>query len=183
MTEYPDPTGKPETPPADPPPYPYPYPPAPSYPPGPYPGGYPPPPMGYGDYYAPAAPVPPRNGLGIAALVIAILALVTTFSVAGGILLGSVAVILGIMGRGRVKRGEANNGGTALAGIVLGALAIVVGLAFIAIWVGLFNEVGGGDYFDCLQRAGQDSEKVQECSDRFRQSVEDKFSETRAPVR
>ena len=192
MTEYPDPSGKPEPPaagppPAGPPPYPYstppgqPYPPpAQPYPPGPYPGGYPPQPMPYGDYYAPVAQ---RNGLGIAALVIAILALVTSFSVAGGIILGTVAVILGLLGRGRVKRGEANNGGVALAGIVLGALAIVVGLAFIAIWVGLFNEVGAGDYFDCLQQAGQDSAKVQECSDQFRQSVENKFSETRAPGR
>ncbi len=185
MTEYPDPSGKPEPPaagppPAGPPPYPYPSPPGQPYPPGPYPGGYPPQPMPYVDYYAPVAQ---RNGLGIAALVIAILALVTSFSVAGGIILGSVAVILGFLGRGRVKRGEANNGGVALAGIVLGALAIVVGLAFIAIWVGLFNEVGAGDYFDCLQQAGQDSAKVQECSDQFRQSVENKFSETRAPGR
>jgi hypothetical protein len=181
MTEYPDPSGKPENPPAGPPPAgapPYPY----AYPPGPYPGGYPPPPMPYGDYYTPA-PVSPRNGLGIAALVVAIIALVSSFSVAGGVVLGIVAVILGFMGRGRVKRGEADNGGVALAGLVLGVLAIVVGLAFIAIWVGLFKEVGAGDYFDCLQQAGQDRAKVQECSDQFRQSVEDKLTETRAPGR
>lgn len=181
MTEYPDPSGKPEHPPAGPPPAgapPYPY----AYPPGPYPGGYPPPPMPYGDYYTPA-PVAPRNGLGIAALVVAIIALVSSFSVAGGVVLGIVAVILGFMGRGRVKRGEADNGGVALAGLVLGVLAIVVGLAFIAIWVGLFKEVGAGDYFDCLQQAGQDRAKVQECSDQFRQSVEDKLTETRAPGR
>ena len=138
--------------------------------------------MPYGDYYTPA-PVAPRNGLGIAALVVAIIALVSSFSVAGGVVLGIVAVILGLMGRGRVKRGEANNGGVALAGLVLGVLAIVVGLAFIAIWVGLFKEVGAGDYFDCLQQAGQDRAKVQECSDQFRQSVEDKLTETRAPGR
>lgn len=181
MTEYPDPSGKHETTPAGPgpagaPQYPY------AYPPGPYPGGYPPPPMPYGEYYTPA-PVAPRNGLGIAALVVAVIALVASFSVAGGIVLGIVAVILGFMGRGRVKRGEADNGGVAMAGIVLGVLAIVVGLAFIAIWVGLFKEVGAGDYFDCLQQAGQDRTKVQECSDRFRQSVEDKLSATQAPVR
>lgn len=181
MTEYPNPSGKPDTPPMAPPPagqpqYPY------AYPPGPYPGGYPPPPMPYGDYYA-QAPVAPRNGLGIAALVVAIIALVASFSVAGGIVLGIVAVVLGFVGRGRVKRGEADNGGVALAGIVLGVLAIVVGLAFIAVWVGLFKEVGAGDYFDCLQQAGQDRVKVQGCSDQFRQSVENKLSETRAPVR
>ncbi len=176
MTEYPDPSGRPPTPPppVGSPQYPYPY------PPGPYPGGYPPQP--YGDYY-PTAPVAPRNGLGIAALIVAIIALVTSFSIAGGVVLGIIAVILGFMGRGRVKRGEADNGGVATSGIVLGLVAIVVGLAFIAIWVGLFNEVGAGDYFDCLQQAGQDRTKVQQCSDQFRQSVENKFSETRTPVR
>lgn len=181
MTEYPDPSGKPETTPAGPPPAgapPYPY----AYPPGPYPGGYPPPPMPYGEYYTPA-PVAPRNGLGIAALVVAIIGVISCFLVAPAIVLGIVAVILGFMGRGRVKRGEADNGGVAMAGIVLGVLSIVVGLAFIAIWAGLFKEVGAGDYFDCLQQAGQDRVKVQECSDRFRQSVEDKLSETRAPGR
>lgn len=185
-TEYPDPSGKPETPPTaappvGPPSHPYAYPPGP-YPPGPYPGSYPPPQMPYGDYY-PAPPAAPRNGLGIAALVIAIIALISSFSVAGGIVLGIAAVILGFLGRARVKRGEANNSGVALAGIVLGVAAIVVGLAFIAIWVGLFKEVGATDYFDCLQQAGQDRTKVQQCSDEFRQSVEDKFSETRAPGR
>ena len=84
-------------------------------------------------------------------------------------------MILGFLGRGRVKRGEANNGGVALSGIILGVVAIVVGLIFIAIWVGLFKEVGAGDYFDCLQQAGQDRAKVEQCSEQFRQSVENKF--------
>lgn len=181
MTETPDWSGRTETPPpAGPPPGPvgpYPPPPAYSFPPGPYPGGYPPPPMSYGDYTIPPAP---RNGLGVAALVIAIVGLVSSFSVVGGILLGLVAVVLGFLGRNRVKRGEANNGGIALAGIVLGVISMIAGLVFIAVWVGLFKQAGFGDYFDCLQEAGQDRAKVQLCSDEFRQSVESKFSE---PVR
>ena len=183
MTDYPEQPHRPESAPTPPPPPPYGQPPNPySYPQGPYPGNYPPPQTPYGDYY-PAAPTPPRNGLGVAALVIAILALISSFSVAGGIILGIVAVILGFLGRGRVKRGEANNGGVALSGIILGVVAIVVGLIFIAIWVGLFKEVGAGDYFDCLQQAGQDRAKVEQCSEQFRQSVEDKFSETQTPGR
>lgn len=155
---------------------PYPY----SYPPGPYPAGYPAAPMPYGDY---PPPPPPRNGLGVAALVVAVIALLTCFTVAGGVILGLVAVVLGFAGRARVKRGEASNGGVALAGIVLGVLAIIAGLSFIAIWVGVFKQVGATDYFDCLQQAGQDRTKVQQCSDEFRQSVENHFSESRAPVR
>ncbi|HPX37937.1 MAG TPA: DUF4190 domain-containing protein [Mycobacterium sp.] len=189
MTQTPDWQGKPEaTPVSAPPPgsapYPYSYPPGPPsgpYTGGPYTGGYPPPPTSYGDYY----PTPPviRNGLGVAALVVAIIGLLGSFSVAGGVILGIVAVILGFLGRNRVRRGEANNGGVALAGIILGVLSIIAGLVFIAIWVGMFKEVGAGGYFDCLQQAGQDRTAVQECSDEFRQSVENQFSQTRTPVR
>lgn len=173
---------RPETPPQggslppDAPPYPpYPYP----YPPGGYPGvpAYPPPPGGY------PIPVAPRNGLGAAALVVAIVALLGSFSVVGGIVGGIVAVVLGLVARGRVKRGEATNGGVALAGILLGVFAVVVGLVFIAVWVGLFREVGARDYFDCLQRAGQDRAEVQACAERFRRSVEDRFSVTETPAR
>ena len=179
MTETPDWHGKPEAPPAGgPPPAPYPY----SYPPGPqgqY-GGYPPPPMPYGDY--PGVPPAPRNGLGVAALVVAIIGLLGSFSVAGGIVMGIAAVVLGFLGRNRVRRGEADNPGVALAGIILGVLAIIAGLFFIAIWVGMFKEVGAGGYFDCLQQAGQDRTKVQECADEFRQSVENKFSDQMTPT-
>lgn len=147
---------------------------------GPYPGGYPPPPMQYGDYYS-AAATAPKNGLGIAALVVAIVALISSVSVFGGILLGIVAVILGVIGRGRVKRGEADNGGVALAGIILGIISIIAGLAFIAIWVGLFKDVGGGGYIDCLQRAGQDRTAVQQCSDQFRESMTSRFTDAPTP--
>ena len=141
---------------------------------GPYPGGYPPP-APYGDYYSPG---PPKNGMGVAALVVAIIALISSVSVIGGILLGIVAVILGFIGRGRVKSGEANNSGVATAGIILGVISIIAGLAFIAIWVGLFKDVGAGGYFDCLQRAGQDRAAVQQCSDEFRQSMTNRLGPT-----
>lgn len=185
MTETPGPAGtpgSPATPPQQPPPNqqqpmpPYPYP----YPPGPYGGAYPPPPPQPYAGYAPP-PTGPRNGLGVAALVIAIVGLVSSFSVFGGIVLGIVAVIIGFVARGRVRRGEANNGGVALAGIILGFVAIIAGLAFIAIWVGLFKEVGGGDYIDCLQNAGQDQTRIQQCADQFRQSVENRLSVTPTP--
>ena len=145
-----------------------------AYPGGAYPGGYPPP-APYGDYYSPG---PPKNGMGVAALVVAIIALISSVSVIGGILLGIVAVILGFIGRGRVKSGEANNSGVATAGIILGVISIIAGLAFIAIWVGLFKDVGAGGYFDCLQRAGQDRAAVQQCSDEFRQSMTNRLGPT-----
>jgi cytochrome c oxidase assembly factor CtaG len=46
-----------------------------------------------------------------------------------GIILGICAVVMGSYARIRVRRGEANNNGVAVAGIVLGIVAIVVGVA------------------------------------------------------
>ena len=60
-----------------------------------------------------ALPIAPRNGLGMAALVIAIIGLLSCFTIAGGVVLGIAAVVMGFIGQGRVKRGEANNGGVA----------------------------------------------------------------------
>ncbi|AGB23319.1 hypothetical protein Mycsm_02996 [Mycobacterium sp. JS623] len=143
---------------------------------GSYPGGYPPPPpQPYAGY---AAPVGPRNGLGIAALVVAIIGLVLCWTVVGGVILGVGAIIMGFVARGRVKRGEATNGGVAIAGIVLGFLAIVVSLVFIPIWIGMFEDVGGSNYVDCLSKAGSDQQAIQKCADQFRQHVENQFSVT-----
>lgn len=149
------------------------------YPPSPYPAGYPPPPPYYG---YPPPPMAPKNGLGTAALVLAVIALVSVVTVFAPIVLGAVAVVLGFLGRGRVKRGAANNGGIAIAGIVLGALAIIVGLAFIAIWAAVWKDVGGGDYIDCMQKAGSDHVQQQQCADQFRQSVQGRLSVTLTPT-
>jgi len=143
---------------------------------GAYQGGYPPPPMPYGDYYQ-SAPAAPKNGLGIAALVVAIIALLGSFSIIGGILGGIVAVILGVIGRGRAKRGEANNGGVALAGVILGVISIIVSLAFIPIYVGLFKDIGGGGYLECLQQAGQDRTAVEQCSNELRQTMSNRLTD------
>jgi hypothetical protein len=158
-----DPTNRPETPP-----------PPPSQPPG---AGYPsPPPMPYA-YQAPA-PIAPRNGLGIAALVLAIVGLVMCWTVVGGAILGIAAVVMGFMARGRVKRGEADNGGVALAGVVLGFLSILAGLVFIPIYFYFIRETGFVDYYDCMTKAGQDQTAQQQCADQFERHVETKFSVT-----
>ncbi len=155
------------------------YPQYPQYPPpqppgGGYPGGYPPPPPQPYSGYAPP-PVGPKNGLGIAALVVAIVALI---SVVGGVVLGIVAVILGFLGWQRARRGEATNGGVAIAGIVLGILSIIEAIVVIVLSLWVFNEVGATDYMDCLTKAGSDQDAVQRCADQFQKRVEDQFSVT-----
>jgi hypothetical protein len=133
-------------------------------------------------YYAPPQPVAPKNGLGIASLVLAVIALLSVATVFAPITLGVVAMVIGAVGRGRVKRGIADNGGVAVAGIVLGGLAIVVGLAFIAIWTTVWKDVRGGDYIDCIQKAGDNQVAQQHCADQFRHSVQDRLSVTLAPA-
>jgi hypothetical protein len=124
----------------------------------------------------------PKNGLGIAALVLAIIGLVLCWTVAGGVLLGFAAIIIGFVARGRVRRGQATNGGMAVAGIVLGCLAIIVALVFIPIWYGMFKDVGGSDYVDCVSKAGQDGAAIQKCVEQFRDRVETQFSVTLTPT-
>jgi hypothetical protein len=109
--------------------------------------------------------------------VVAVIALLGSFSVIGGILGGVVAVILGVIGRSRAKSGEATNGGVALAGVVLGVIAIIVSLVFIPIYVGLFKDMGGGGYLECLQQAGQDRSAVEQCSDELRQTMSNRLTD------
>jgi hypothetical protein len=103
---------------------------------------------------APAYPVAvqqaPRNGLGIAALILGIVGVVVGiipffFWVAG--ILGVIGLILGFVGRGRAKRGEATNGTMALWGIITSAVAVVVsivGLVILIVWADLSVEFWAG---------------------------------------
>ena len=148
--------------------------PPPSQPPG---AGYPaPPPLPYATPSPPA--IAPRNGLGTAALVIAIVGLLLCFTVVGGVVLGIAAVVMGFMGRGRVQQGEADNGGVAIAGVVLGFLSIVAGLVFIPIYYYLVSQTGVVDLYDCMTKAGNDQAAQQQCETSWSQHVETKFSVT-----
>jgi hypothetical protein len=93
-------------------------------------------------------PIVPRNGLGTASLVIAVIALVASVSVCGGVALGAVAALMGFTARGRVNRGQADNRSVTTAAIVLGIAAVVISLSMIVFWqsTGLFNE----EYQRCL---------------------------------
>ncbi|WP_029107690.1 DUF4190 domain-containing protein [Mycobacterium sp. URHD0025] len=179
-----NPPGSDEPQPGGPPPPPaYPYGP----PPGAYPGAYPSAPPPYGGYPMQPAPRSPANGLGTAALVLAIFGLLLTWSVIGGLIFGVTALILGFLAHGRCRRGEATNSGVAVTGIALGAIACVLSLVFIGIWVYYgkqwFDDVGGSDYVHCLQQAGDDPAAQQRCENEFERRVEDSFGVTPTPTR
>lgn len=84
-------------------------------------------------------PDAPRNQFGVASLILGVVALITCWLLIG-VPLGIAAVVTGDIARRRVKRGEANNPRTAMAGIVLGAVSIVAGLVAIGYYSLLSQE-------------------------------------------
>lgn len=125
---------------------------------------------GGGPAYGGAPPRGASNGLGTAALVLGVLAVLTGFFLIGG-LLGIVAVVLGVLGRRKAKRGEATNGGMALAGIVLGVIGVLLAVVAIATTLALFDSGQVRDLNECLQDAGGDAAAEQAC----RQQLEDEL--------
>lgn len=112
-----------------------------------------------------------KNGLGTAALVLGILAVPGALTVVLGFLLGIPAVVLGALGRGRAKRGEADNGGVALAGLVLGLVSLVIA-AVLAFAVGsvfsrVVNSPEGQQLQQCLSSAQGDQARVRACQEQF----------------
>jgi hypothetical protein len=118
----------------------------------------------------PARPIG-GGGMATAALVLGILAVITSFTLIGGLLLGLLAVIFGIIGLRRANRGLALGRGRAIAGIILGLLGMVLAGALIAIGVSLFNSEEGKNLQDCLKNAGSDKSQIQQCQDQFRDQV------------
>ncbi|SFN98475.1 hypothetical protein SAMN05216207_102645 [Pseudonocardia ammonioxydans] len=122
------------------------------------PGGYP----GYG---AGPSPAPPRNGAGVAALVLGILAVLTGLFLLGG-LLGLIAIALGIVGITRASKGIATNRGVAIGGLVLGVIGVLMTVAVVVFAVfslNLFNDIDQGQFMSCVQDAGSDQTALQQC--------------------
>ncbi|MEV7322068.1 DUF4190 domain-containing protein [Streptomyces sp. NPDC093970] len=119
---------------------PYGYPGAPAPGPGPaygYPGqplpSYPGGPVGYGGW--PGMQPMPNNGLGTASLVTGIISVVGFCAWPVALVLGVLGIVFGVIGRARVRRGEATNAGQALAGIICGSAGLVLAVGFIVLIV------------------------------------------------
>lgn len=91
----------------------------------------------------PYAPPPPRNGLGIAALVLGLVAvpfLISGLTAPVSIVLGLVAVPLALVGLGRVRRREATNRAATITGLALGLAAVTLGITAIVVTIQAVGE-------------------------------------------
>ena len=116
--------------------------------------------------YGPPAVVG-RNGAGTAGLVLGILAIVLSWTVIGGIVLGILAILFGAVGRGRVKRGEADNRRSATAGIITGAVGVILAGALIAFGVTILNSPAGKNLQHCLRNANGDKAAISQCNAQY----------------
>ncbi|WP_206321913.1 DUF4190 domain-containing protein [Streptomyces sp. HNM0575] len=154
---------------------------------GPAPGGGPGGPSGPGDPGGPGGPTgpggpggpamwdpalsrPPRNGLGVAALTLGLIGALLFWTVLGGVVLGLLALIFGIVGFRRGRRGEATNGTLAAVGAVIGTLALLGSTVVLVFAVSLLSS---GDYDElrsCVEKATTQAEQEQ-CQKDFVDSV------------
>ena len=111
-----------------------------------------------------------NNGMGVATLVLGIMSIATSWTVIGGLVLGILALVFGVLGRKRARRGEASNGGMALAGAITGGVgvlfAIIAGIVIIAV----AHDPSFKNLRDCLSDASSQSDRnacQSEFSDRF----------------
>jgi hypothetical protein len=117
----------------------------------------------------------PRNGLGVAALVLGVASLVAAVSFVLfplGLLGGLVAAVLGGFAVTRGRTTGATNRGQAIAGIVCGVLALVVAIVF-AVRFGTFvarNTNVFTTFDNCIAKAGNRS-AVSSCIARFANDI------------
>jgi hypothetical protein len=114
----------------------------------------------------------PRNGLGTAALVLGIVAIPGILTVVLGVLLGLLALIFGIIGRKRAARREATNGGAALAGAILGGVALAISIILVAVGATFFakHKTDIEKLRDCINNAQTQSQQ-QACQRQFQNDI------------
>lgn len=93
--------------------------------------------------YGGGYPAPQRNnGMAIASLIVGILSIPACFGYGLGLVMGIVAIVLGVLARKKVKLGQAGQGGLALGGIITGIVGVVLGAIFLAMVVFAFGMFG-----------------------------------------
>ena len=109
-----------------------------------------------------------RYGAGLAttALVLGIIALLSSITVIGGIVFGLLALVFGFLGLRRTKLGAPGKG-RAVTGMVTGALGLVVSVVLVAAGFALWNS----DSVQCVRNSDNQAQ-VQACADEVQNQVD-----------
>jgi hypothetical protein len=119
-----------------------------------------------------------NDGVAIAAMIVGILSLLIAwipFLGLLGLIGGIVALVLGIVGRNRIKRSGAGGNGMAVAGIATGVVAVVLSIAVHA-W--LFTGGGGfvdevGSYVECIEQTNDE----EYCQQQLEEGIFERFGQ------
>ncbi len=121
-------------------------------------------------------PAPVRQkggaGMGVAALLLGILTLVLFWVPFLGIILGIVAIVVGVVAHGRAKRINGSGRGTGLAGAILGLFGLILSAL---VTFGLFSLFGSSNIDECLRDAGTDMTKIEQCNQDFADEMQDRI--------
>ena len=112
------------------------------------------------------------NRLGVTALVLGLIGLVGSVLLIGA-LFGLLAVVVGVLALGRIRRREATNRPVAIAGIVLGVLSLVIPLVLLVGRVTFYSSHEGQieRLQTCLQQAKTDRQR-EDCQQRFQDGID-----------
>lgn len=141
------------------------------FPPGPSPAG--PAPVGPEN---PGADTTRRGGVALAALVLGGVAIVSFWTVIGGVLFGLLAVVFGAAALRTPPREV-----FALVGVLLGVVATAAAVALAIIGSRVFAAAGGGEFLDCTRRAGNDQAAITVCEQQWNQRFHDRYGITLTP--
>ncbi|CAM5472423.1 hypothetical protein GCM10010329_30930 [Streptomyces spiroverticillatus] len=131
---------------------------------------YPPQNGDYGQPYQGAPMQQQKNGMAVAALVLGILAVLSSIIIIGGILFGLLALIFGIIAALKARGGRAEHGVMAVIGAVLGGLGLIASGVLLAIGASFINSDEFKSFSDCIQHAKTQSEQ-DECSKQFNRDL------------
>jgi hypothetical protein len=107
------------------------------------------------------------SGLAITALVLGLLALLSSWTIIGGVLLGLGAVIVGLVALTRIKQGRAQGRAMAVIGIVAAVIGLLVAIGLIVLGASFLNSDSGQKLRDCLEQAGNDEAAQAQCQRDF----------------
>lgn len=137
-------------------------------------------PQNNGYYGAPSYPGAQNTagkGLGIASLVLGILAFLSGFALIGG-LLGLIGLILGIVSVSKAKKAGAPKG-MAITGIILSVLGLIFAIIATILVVTVFREVDFFGIIEACQHLQGDQAAFQQC---FNDKVEENTGVTLEPA-